>query len=37
MAVEDPALADLLCRRLVSDGAGIGRIFELRDIHYRCG
>jgi len=30
VAVEDPALADLLCRRLRSDRAAVGRIFELR-------
>jgi chromosome segregation protein len=30
VAVEDPALADLLCRRLRSESAGAGRIFELR-------
>ena len=29
VAVEDPALADLLCRRLRSDSANIGRIFEM--------
>lgn len=30
VAVEDPALADLLCRRLRSESAAVGRIFELR-------
>lgn len=30
VAVEDPALADLLCRRLRSDSDGIGRIIEFR-------
>jgi DNA repair exonuclease SbcCD ATPase subunit len=30
VAVEDPALADLLCRRLRSDSTHIGRIIELR-------
>ena len=29
VAVEDPALADLLCRRLRSSAGGTGRIFEL--------
>jgi DNA repair exonuclease SbcCD ATPase subunit len=29
VAVEDHALADLLCRRLRSEGAAVGRIFEL--------
>ena len=29
VAVEDPALADLLCRRLRSESAAVGRIFEL--------
>jgi DNA repair exonuclease SbcCD ATPase subunit len=30
VAVEDPALADLLCRRLRSESAAVGRIFELQ-------
>lgn len=30
VAVEDAALADLLCRRLRSESAAAGRIFELR-------
>lgn len=30
VAVEDPALADVLCRRLRSESASIGRVFELR-------
>jgi chromosome segregation protein len=30
VAVEDPALADLLCRRLRSESAAVGRVFELQ-------
>jgi ABC-type cobalamin/Fe3+-siderophores transport system ATPase subunit len=30
VAVEDPALADLLCRRLRSGTDELGRVFELR-------
>ena len=30
VAVEDPALADLLCRRLRSESSAIGRIFKLQ-------
>jgi DNA repair exonuclease SbcCD ATPase subunit len=30
VAVEDPALADLLCRRLRSEGSAVGRLFELQ-------
>jgi DNA repair exonuclease SbcCD ATPase subunit len=30
VAVEDPALADLLCRRLRSESSAVGRIFELQ-------
>lgn len=30
VAVEDPALADLLCRRLRSEGSSVGRIFDLQ-------
>lgn len=30
VAVEDPALADLLCRRLRSESSAVGRVFELQ-------